>query len=190
MRISFLSSGRPTTNHLKRRPTPLTPFRPWHTLEEAISALQYIVRLGQEPPLLKIHLRSLRPRPFCLLSVGCSLALLSADTLHGDHQLLHPLSHQYIAFHLREPGPQALERCLSMHNLNLRSQLILNDLSALLRKSSSRGLWLPCYPLRAIQIVEPGHFIPSFISTLRSCYSSPSFGIHLDCSRGTISSAL
>ncbi|RVW19936.1 hypothetical protein CK203_115147 [Vitis vinifera] len=36
-------------------------------------------------------------------------------------------------------------------------------------------------PIEAIQIIEPGHFIPSSISTLRPCSSSRSFGIHLNC---------
>ncbi|KAL6315061.1 hypothetical protein AAG906_030909 [Vitis piasezkii] len=106
------------------------------------------------------------------------------------HRLLHPLSHQYAAFHLREPGPQALERLLGMRSLIIRPFPILNILPTLLWKPSSRGLWSPRRPLRAIQIVEPNHFTPSFISTLRPCDSSRSFGIHLDCSRGTISSAL
>ena len=61
--------------------------------------------------------------------------------------------------------------------------------SGLLQKPSSRGLWPLRHLLRAIQI-EPSHFILSFISTLRLCDSSQSFGIHLDCSRGTISSTL
>ena len=102
----------------------------------------------------------------------------------------HPLSHQYTTFHLREPGPQALERRLGMHSLTLRPQRILNVLLALHRKPSSRGLWSPCHPLKAIQIVEPDHFISSFISTLKPCNSSWSFGIHSNCSRGTILSAL
>ena len=45
------------------------------------------------------------PRSSRLLRVGCLLALLSADTRDGDHWLLHPLSHQYTTFHLREPRP-------------------------------------------------------------------------------------
>ena len=32
-----------TTNHSKRRPTPLTPFRTWHALEEAIPTLHFLV---------------------------------------------------------------------------------------------------------------------------------------------------
>ena len=36
LQISFLPSGRPTTNHLKRRPTPPTPVQPWRALEEPI----------------------------------------------------------------------------------------------------------------------------------------------------------
>ncbi|KAL6347360.1 hypothetical protein AAG906_017099 [Vitis piasezkii] len=134
--------------------------------------------------------RKARHRPFCLLMVGYPLALLSADTRHGDHQLLHPLSHQYTAFHQREPGPQALERCLGSHSLILRPQRTLSILPALLWKPSSRGLWLPHRPLRALQIVEPGHFILSCISTLRLCGNSRTLGIHSDYSRGTISSAL
>nr|CAN73433.1 hypothetical protein VITISV_040846 [Vitis vinifera] len=103
---------------------------------------------------------------------------------HGDHQLLHPLSHQYVAFHLTESGPQALESHLGMHSLTLRPLPILSVLTALPRKPSSRGLWSPRRPLRAIQIVEPSHFIQSYISILRPCDSSRSFGIHLDYSRG------
>ena len=38
LQISFLSNGRPVANHLKRRPTLLTPL-PWHTSEEAIPTL-------------------------------------------------------------------------------------------------------------------------------------------------------
>ena len=118
--IGFLSNRPPTTNHLKRRPTYLTPFRPWRALEEAILTFQYLASKGQEPPLLRIHLRPLRPQLFRLLREGCPLALLSADTRHGDHRLLHPLSHQYAVFHLRKPGRQALESHLSMHSLILR----------------------------------------------------------------------
>ena len=136
------------------------------------------MRPGQAPPLLRIHLRSLRHRTFCLLRVGYPLALLSADTRHGDHQLLCSLSHQYTAFHQREPGPQALERHLGIHSLNLRPQWILRILPALLRKPSSRGLWFSHRLLRAIQIVEPSHFILSFILTLKLCDSSRTFGIH------------
>ncbi|RVW12785.1 hypothetical protein CK203_108809 [Vitis vinifera] len=62
--------------------------------------------------------------------------------------------------------------------------------SGIARKPSSRGLWLPSRPLRAIQIVKLGHFNPSFIFTLRPYDSSQSFGIYLDYSRGTNSSAL
>ncbi|RVW66771.1 hypothetical protein CK203_065978 [Vitis vinifera] len=68
-----------------------------------------------------------------------------------------------------QPNPQALP--------------ILSVLTALPRKPSSRGLWSPRRPLRAIQIVEPSHFIQSYISILRPCDSSRSFGIHLDYSR-------
>ena len=187
LRIGFLSIPRPTTTHLKKRPPPLAPFRPWCASEEAMPTLQYLARPGQEPPLLRIHLKLRLFRP---LRVGCPLALLSTDTRHGDHRLLHPLSHQYAAFHPREPGPQALERRLGIHSLSLRPQPILSVLPTLPRKPSSRGLWLPSRPLRAIQIVEPGHFIPSFNSTLRPCNSSRSFEIHLDCSKCIISSAL
>ncbi|RVW36252.1 hypothetical protein CK203_107279 [Vitis vinifera] len=133
---------------------------------------------------------SSQPRPFRLLRVGCPLTLLSVDTRHRDHRLLHPLSHQYAAFHLREPGPQALERRLGMRSLIIRPLPILSILPTLLRKPSSRGLWSLRLPLRAIQIVEPSHFTLSFILTLRPCDSSRSFGIHLDYSKGTISSPL
>ncbi|RVW12867.1 hypothetical protein CK203_105708 [Vitis vinifera] len=57
-------------------------------------------------------------------------------------------------------------------------------LSALLPKSSSRGLWLHHRPFRAIQIVELGHFIMSSTSTWRLYDNSRTFGICLDCSRG------
>ena len=187
MRSSFLSILRPAATNLKKRPLPLTSFQPWHASEEAIQTRRYLARLGQAPLLLRIHLRH---RPFWLLRVGYPLALLSADTRHGDHQLLHPLSHQYTAFHQREPGPQALERRLGSHSLILKPQRNLSILLALLWKPSSRGLWLPHRTLRALQIVEPGHFILSYISTLRLCGSSRTLGIHLDCSRGTILSAL
>ena len=76
------------------------------------------------------------------------------------------------------PGPQALERHLSMRNLILRAKHILIILLAWLQKPSSRGLWLPHYPLRAIQIVELGHFIISSTSTLRLCDNNQTFGIH------------
>ena len=177
--ISFLSSGRPTANHLKRWPTPLAPFQPRRALEEAIPTPQYLACRGQEPPILRIHLRPPRPKwPFHLLREECPLAFLNADTRHGDHRLLHPLSHQYAAFHLREPGPQALESHLGMLNLILRPLPILSILPALPYKPSSRGLWSPCRPLRAIQIVEFDYFILSFTSILRTCDSSRSFRIH------------
>ncbi|RVW18732.1 hypothetical protein CK203_098136 [Vitis vinifera] len=71
---------------------------------------------------------------------GCHLTLLNVDTRHGDHRLLHPLTHQYTAFHLRESKPQALERRLGMHSLILMPQLILSVLPTLPQKPSSRGL--------------------------------------------------
>ena len=104
MRIGFLSIPRPAATHLKKRPPPLTLFRPWRTSEEAIPTIQYLTWLGQEPPLLKIYLRL---QPFHLLRMRCPLALLSTDTQHGDHRLLRPLCHQYTAFHQRELRPQA-----------------------------------------------------------------------------------
>ena len=164
------------------------PYQLWRASEGAIQTRPHLRRLDQTPPLLRIHLGPLRPRPFHLLRVGFLLALLSADTRHGDRQLLCPQSHQYTAFSQREPRPQALERHVGMHNLILRAQWILSILPALLRKPSSRGLWLLYRPLRAIQIVELGYFILSFTLTLRLCDSSLTLGIHLDCSRGTISS--
>ena len=92
--IDFLSIGHPAANHLKRRPTPLTPFLTWHALEEAIPSLHYLASRGQEPHLLRIqHLRPPRPRPFHLLRVECPLILLSVDIRRGDHRLLHPLNH-------------------------------------------------------------------------------------------------
>ena len=147
--------------------------------------------LGQEPSLLKIqHFRPPRPRPFHLLRVECPLTLLSTDTRRRDHQLLHPLSHPYVTLQLRGPGLQALESHLGIHSLILGPLQILNVLPASHWKPSSRGLWSPRRPLRAIQIIEPDHSIPSFILTSRLCDSSQSFGIHLDYSRGIILSAL
>ena len=70
LQISFLSNGHPATTNLKKRPPPLTPFRPWCASEEAIPTLQYLARPSQEPPLLSIHLRSLKPRSFHLLKAG------------------------------------------------------------------------------------------------------------------------
>ncbi|RVW90633.1 hypothetical protein CK203_038849 [Vitis vinifera] len=58
-------------------------------------------------------------RPFHLLRVECPLTLLSADTRRGDHRLLHPLSHPYVALQLRGSGLQALESHRDMHNLIL-----------------------------------------------------------------------
>ena len=144
-------------------------FQPWRASEGTIQTRLHLARLGQEPPPLRIHLRPLRPQPFHLQRVGCPLALLSANTRHGDHQLLHPQSHQYTAFHQREPRPQALERHLGMRSLILKAQWILNILPALLQKPSSRGLWLPHRPLRAIQTIELGHFILNSTSTMRLC---------------------
>ncbi|RVW72450.1 hypothetical protein CK203_060464 [Vitis vinifera] len=89
----FLSIPHTLATNLKRQSIPLTPFWPWRTSEEAIPTLQYFVRPGQAPPLLRIHLRPLRPRPVHLPRAGCPLALLSTDTRHGHHQLLQPLSH-------------------------------------------------------------------------------------------------
>ena len=165
---------------------PLAPFRPWCAWEEAIPTLQYLKSGGQEPPLLGIHLRPPRPRPLHLLRKECPPALLSADTRHGEHRLLHPLSHQYAIFHLREPGPQDLESGLGMHNLILRPCWFFSVLPALSRKPSSRGLWWPCRPLRAIRIIEPDHFILSFTSISRPCDNNWSFRIHLVYFRGTI----
>ena len=128
LRISFLSIPRPATTHLKKRPPLLAPFRPWWSSEEAIPTLQYFARPGQESPLLRIHLKL---RPFCPLRVGFPLALLRTNTRHGDYRLLHPLSHQYAAFHPREPGPQALERCLGIQNLILKPQPIFSVLPTL-----------------------------------------------------------
>ena len=180
-----------TTNHSKRRPTPLTPFRTWHAVEEAIPTLHCLVSWGQEPPLLRIrHFRPSSPWPFHLLMVDCPLTLLNADTRCGDHWLLHPLSHPYVALHLRRLGLQALESYLGIHNLILGTLPILSFLPASHRKPSSRGLWSPRHPLRAIQIVEPDHSIPSFILTSRPYDIGWSYGIHLDYSRGIISSAL
>ncbi|KAL6326291.1 hypothetical protein AAG906_004788 [Vitis piasezkii] len=104
LQSNFLSIPRPAATNLKKQPPPLTLFQPWRASEEAIQTRQYLARPGQVPLLLKIHLRPLRHRPFRLLRVGYPLTLLSADTRHGDHQLLRPLSHQYTVFHQREPG--------------------------------------------------------------------------------------
>ena len=164
------------------------PYQVWRALEGAIQAHPHLPRLNQVPPLLRIHLRPLRPWPCHLLRVECLLALLSAGIRHRDHQLLRPQSHQYVAFHQREPGPWALDRHLVKLQSILRPHEIFTGIQALLLKSSSRHLRLPRCPFRAIQIVELGHFTPSFTWTWRLCDSSQTFGIHLDCSRGTISS--
>ena len=94
-RLSLYSM--PRDHHLQRWPTPLTSFLPWRALEEAIPTLQYLASPGQEPSLLKIHLRPLMPLPFHLLRVECPLSLLSADTRHEDHQFLYPLRAQIAA---------------------------------------------------------------------------------------------
>ncbi|RVW22895.1 hypothetical protein CK203_107868 [Vitis vinifera] len=87
----------------------------------------------------------------------------------------------------RTSGPRELFR----HSQpDPRTLPILSFLPASHRKPSSRGLWSPCHPLRAIQIVEPDHSIPSFILTSRPYDIGWSYGIHLDYSRGIISSAL
>ena len=161
--------------HLKRR------FLTWCGSEEAIPTLHCLALL---------NLKLLRPRPFHLLRVECPLTFLSADRRHGDHRLLHPLRAQYVALQLRGLRLQALESRLDIHSLILGPLPILNVLPAYHRNPSSKGLWYLCHPLRAIQIIEPDHFISSYISTLRSCDNSWSFGIHLDYSRGTILSTL
>nr|CAN79259.1 hypothetical protein VITISV_007591 [Vitis vinifera] len=126
----------------------------WRALEKAILTLHCLASHDQKPPLLKIrHFRSPRSRAFHLLKVGCPLILLNVDTRLRDHRLLHPPSHQYIAFHLREPGPQALESRLGIHSLILGPQQILSVLASP-RKPSSRGLWSSRCPLRAIQIAQ------------------------------------
>ena len=180
----------------EHRPEPFTPFLTWRKLEEAIPTLHSLASRGQEPALLKIrHLRPLRPQPFHLLREECPLILLNIDTRRGDHRLhlgllLRALRPQYVALQLRGPGLQALESRLDLHSLIIGPLSILSVLLTCHRKPSSNDLWSPCRPLRAIQIVEPNHFIPSYILTSRSCDSSRSFGIHLDYSRGTISSTL
>ena len=126
---------------------------------------------------------------------GCPLIPLSVDTRHGDHrlhpgQLLRALRAQYVTLQLRGPGLQALESHLDIHSLILRPLPILNVLLACHQKRSSNNLRSPRRPLREIQIVEPDHSIPSYILTSRSCNSSWSFRIHLECSKGTISSTL
>ena len=97
----------------------------------------------------------------------------------------------------RRPTPNLwnTDPSLSLGRLDLRSLIleplsILSVLPACHRKPSSNELWSPRRPLREIQIVEPDHSSPSYILTLRSCDSSTSFKIHLDCSKGTISSTL
>ena len=198
--VGFLSIGRLTTTHLKRQPTPnlrrptpepLTPFLIWQALEEAISTLHCLAIQGQKPSLRRIrHLRPPRPRPFLLLRVECPLILLGADTKRRDHLLLHPLNHQYVALQLRGPGLQALESHLDIHSLIPKPLSILSILPTCHRNPSSNGLWSPYHPSTVIHIVESDHFILSYILTSRSCDNSRSFGIHLDCSRGTISSTL
>lgn len=96
-------------------------FQPWHASKGAIQTRPHLAKLGQVSPPLRIHLRLLRPRLFHLLRVGCPLTLLSANTQHRDHQLLHPQSHQYTEFRQREPGPQAPERHLGMCSLILKA---------------------------------------------------------------------
>ncbi|RVW20758.1 hypothetical protein CK203_113247 [Vitis vinifera] len=59
-----------------------------------------------------------------------------------------------------QPNPQALADSQRLYGI--ASEAII------------RGLWSPCHLLRAIQIVEPGHFIQSYISILRPCDSSQS----------------
>ena len=84
--IDFLSIGRPTTNHLKRRPTPLTPFLTWRGLKKAIPTFHYLASRDQEPSFHRIrYLRPPRSQPFHLLMVECHLILLSANIRHGDH---------------------------------------------------------------------------------------------------------
>ena len=104
--------------------------------------------------------------------------------------LLRALKAHYVALQLRGPGLQALESCLDIHSRILDPLPILNVILACHRKPSSNDLWSPRHPLREIHIVEPDHSIPSYILTSRSCDSSRSFRIHLDGSRGTISSTL
>ena len=101
--------------------------------------------------------------------------------------LPEPSVHHIPPKRARTSGPGETSR---HSQLKPQAQRILRILPALLQKPSSRGLWFSHRPLRAIQIVEPSHFILSFISTLKLCDSSRTFRIHLDCSRGTISSAL
>ena len=184
------------TEPVKHKPEPLATFLTWRGLEEAIPTLHCLAIRGQEPSLRRIrHLRPLRPRPFRLLRVECLLILLSADTRRGDHRL-HPgrllrvLRARYVTLQLRGLGLQALESRLDLHSLILEPLPILRVFLACHRKPSSNSLWSPRHPLREIQIVELDHSIPSYILTLRSYDSNKSFGIHLDCSRGTISSTL
>ncbi|RVW27361.1 Gag-Pol polyprotein [Vitis vinifera] len=132
--INLFSIGRPVANHSKRQPTPLTPFRTWRTLEEAIPTLHCLAHHGQEPPLRGIrHLKPPRPRPFHLLRVECPLTLLSANTRHKDHRFLHPLRAQHAALQLRGSEPQDLRpgESLSMHSLILKPQPILSVLSGI-----------------------------------------------------------
>ena len=155
---------------MRPRPEPHTPFVTWRGLEEAIQTLHCLASPGQEPPLREIlHLRPPRPQPFQVLRVECPLIPFSAAIRCGDHLLLHPLNHQYVALQLRGPELQALESCLGIHSLILGPLPILSVLPASHRKPSSNGLWSPRHPLRAIQIVEPDHFIMSYILTSRSC---------------------
>ncbi|RVW29317.1 hypothetical protein CK203_115418 [Vitis vinifera] len=46
------------------------PYQLWRAPEGAIQTRPHLARLGQAPPLLRIHLRPLRPRPCHLLRVG------------------------------------------------------------------------------------------------------------------------
>ena len=177
---SFFSTRCPAATHLKKR------FLTWRGSEEAIPTLHCLAIRHLKPP---------RPRPFHLLTVECPLNFLNANTRRGDHRLhsgrlLHTLRAQHVALQLSGPGPQALESHLDIHNLILGPLSILSILPTCHWKSSSNGLWSPRRLLREMQIVEPDHSIPSYILTSRSCDSRRSFGIHLDCYRGTISSTL
>ncbi|RVW72726.1 hypothetical protein CK203_056760 [Vitis vinifera] len=153
----FSLHSTPRNHPFEEETSPLAPFQPWHASEETISTLQYLVRLGQAPPLLRIHLRTLRPRLFHLLRAACPLAPLSADTRHGttDFSTPEPLVCRIPPKRARTSGPVETSRHAQ---LILKPQGILSVLPTLLQKPSSRGLWSPRHPLRAIQIVEACHF--------------------------------
>ncbi|RVW70553.1 putative mitochondrial protein [Vitis vinifera] len=122
---SIFSPFHAPATNLKKRPPPLAPFQPWRASEEAIQTLQHLARPGQEPP----------PQD-------------SSQALRPDYSIFE-YTHS-----TKESQDLRPERRLGIHSLT-SGPTDSQHPSALLRKPSSRGLWLPRRPLRAIQIVEP-----------------------------------